>query len=49
MLLTELENFLTLGILIIYYVRENTKDPDQTWHLPSILYSMVQNYSHEEP
>ena len=22
---------------------------DQTWHLLSIFYSMIQNYSHEEP
>ena len=26
-----------------------SKDLDQTWHLPSIFYSMIQNYSHEEP
>ena len=25
------------------------KDLDQTWHLPRIFYSMMLNYSHEEP
>ena len=26
-----------------------SKDLDQTWQLPCIFYSMIQNYSHEEP
>ena len=28
---------------------QSSKDLDQSWHMPCIFYSMIQNYSHEEP
>ena len=43
-------SFVDLVEIVIYVNSIHyTKDLDQTWQLPCIFYSMIQNYSHEEP